>query len=100
MGLRVAQPSAPLACPALLVQLFSPGYDMFLHYEDSRLCWFNPISTEEASNFRLIGVIFGLAIYNGVLLDVRFPSVIFRKLLGWFSSSIEDLEELQPSVAR
>ncbi|PFH32424.1 putative E3 ubiquitin-protein ligase [Besnoitia besnoiti] len=85
----------------LLVQeLFSPGYDMFLHCEDSHLCWFNPVSTEEMSNFRLIGVIFGLAIYNGVLLGISFPSVIFRKLLGWTASSLEDLEELHPSIAR
>lgn len=29
-----------------------------------------------------VGIILGLAIYNGVILDVQFPLVVYKKLLG------------------
>ena len=32
--------------------------------------------------FELIGIIFGLAIFNNVYLDVKFPLVVYKKLLG------------------
>ena len=32
--------------------------------------------------FELIGIIFGLAIFNNVILDVKFPLVVYKKLLG------------------
>jgi ubiquitin-protein ligase E3 A len=41
--------------------------------------------------------ILGLAIYNGVILNVRFPRVVYKKLLGW-KYSLEDLKEVNPAV--
>ena len=38
----------------------------------------------------LIGKILGLAIYNGIILDLSFPSVVYKKLLG-FKSNFADL---------
>ncbi len=35
--------------------------------------WFNPENTWDESGYEMIGVLFGLALYNSVLLDVRFP---------------------------
>lgn len=35
--------------------------------------WFNPANTWDESGYEMIGVLFGLAVYNSVLLDVRFP---------------------------
>jgi hypothetical protein len=32
--------------------------------------------------FELIGIILGLAIFNNVILDVKFPKVVYKKLLG------------------
>lgn len=34
------------------------------------------------TQFYLIGLILGLAIYNSIILDVRFPPSIYKKLLG------------------
>ena len=31
----------------------------------------------------LIGMLFGLAIYNNINLDIAFPTVIFKKMLGF-----------------
>jgi hypothetical protein len=48
-------------------------FGMFKFDEDSHLCWFNPASLESSSEFYLVGVTLGLAIYNSVTLDVPLP---------------------------
>lgn len=35
--------------------------------------WFNPSNNWDENGYEMIGVLFGLAVYNSVLLDVRFP---------------------------
>jgi len=44
--------------------------------------WFNSDNTWNDNNYELIGLLFGLALYNSVLLDVRFPLAVYRKILG------------------
>ena len=61
--------------------------------------WFNPTSFESDAQFTLIGVVLGLAIYNNVILDVRFPMVVYRKLLGR-KGSFADLEDWNPTLHR
>mmetsp|Transcript_16532 Transcript_16532/g.34920 ORF Transcript_16532/g.34920 Transcript_16532/m.34920 type:complete len:1375 (-) Transcript_16532:78-4202(-) len=46
------------------------------------LNWFNSENTWDDKGYELIGVLFGLALYNSVLLDVRFPLAVYRKILG------------------
>lgn len=41
----------------------------------------------------MIGILFGLAIYNDVLIDIKFPKIIYKKLLGE-ECILEDLKEL------
>ena len=55
---------------------------MFLFDESTRQHWLNPLSFEGEEQYRLIGILLGLAIYNNVILDIRFPVVIYRKLIG------------------
>ena len=55
---------------------------LFTYNEKTRLHWFNPASFETEHQFRLIGLLFGLAIYNNIILDVHFPMVVYIKLLG------------------
>ena len=54
---------------------------------------------EEQSEFKLVGILMGLAVYNGVLLDVNFPPVLYRKLLGR-PLSLADLADLSPETRR
>ena len=44
--------------------------------------WFNAMSLESEVEFRLVGNVLGLAIYNSVILDVHFPMVVYKKLMG------------------
>jgi len=57
--------------------------------------WFTPCTLESEKEFKLIGMLFGIAIYNNVLLDVQFPPVFFRKLMGKLGTP-EDLQLSHP----
>ena len=67
----------------------------FTYDEKSRYYWFTPCTLETAKEFRLIGILFGIAIYNSVLLDVQFPPVFFRKLMGKLGT-FDDLKYSHP----
>lgn len=54
--------------------------------------WFNPTSFESDAQFTLIGIVLGLAIYNNIILDVHFPMVVYRKLMGK-KGTFYDLED-------
>lgn len=45
----------------------------------------------------MIGILFGLAIYNDVLIDIRFPRVFYKKLLNE-KLDLNDLEDLDPQM--
>ena len=57
--------------------------------------WFNPTSFENDGHFTLIGIVLGLAIYNNIILDVHFPMVVYRKLMGK-KGTFEDLKLSHP----
>ena len=72
---------------------------MFTYLSESRSMWINGASLESEKEFELVGVLLGLAIYNGVILDVHFPPVIYKKLQGG-TPDLQDLKYVQPSLAR
>eukprot|EP00002_Diphylleia_rotans_P014055 TRINITY_DN2735_c0_g1_i3.p1 TRINITY_DN2735_c0_g1~~TRINITY_DN2735_c0_g1_i3.p1 ORF type:complete len:506 (-),score=86.23 TRINITY_DN2735_c0_g1_i3:1108-2625(-) len=80
-------------------ELFDPKYGMFVHDETSRTTWFNGHSLETTQEFELLGMIFGLAIYNGNLLDVHFPAALYKKLVG-APIGMSDLEDVNPVCCR
>lgn len=87
---------------------------MFISEEESQFCYFNPFSFETSDQFFLVGVVFGLAIYNSTILDVALPPFAFRKLLAAGSIAVpgglsyanttmiyclDDLAQLRPTLA-
>ena len=62
--------------------ILDPSLGMFLYDDETRLSWFKPGSLESSKNFEYFGIILGLALYNGVMLGVSFPVVMYKKLLG------------------
>uniref|UniRef100_A0A8C7KA49 Ubiquitin-protein ligase E3A n=1 Tax=Oncorhynchus kisutch TaxID=8019 RepID=A0A8C7KA49_ONCKI len=66
----------------VLEEMFNPDIGMFTYDESTKLFWYNPSSLENEAQFTLIGIILGLAIYNNCILDVHFPMVVYRKLMG------------------
>jgi len=65
--------------------------------KNERFYWFNHNSLECRLNFELIGSILGLAIYNSDLLELKFPQVVYKKLLGE-KPILEDLKEFEPEL--
>jgi E3 ubiquitin-protein ligase HECTD2 len=60
-------------------------------------------------NYELTGMLLGLAIYNSINLDLKFPLVVYRKLLDEpleldvynnfiFTKRFKDLEEIEPEM--
>ncbi|CAF1526298.1 unnamed protein product [Adineta ricciae] len=79
-------------------QIFNPEYGMFMADEETRSLWFNPSAPEDLDReYTLIGMLLGLAIYNSVILDIKFPPVLYRKLMGKVGT-FEDLETSHPSI--
>ena len=72
---------------------------MFSYIEESRCVWLNSSSLESEKEFELVGILLGLAIYNGIILDVHFPLVIYKKLQGE-KLGLQDLMNIQPSLAK
>lgn len=49
----------------LIRELLDPKYGMFTYYEETRAIYFNGNSFESKDRFSMVGIICGLAIYNG-----------------------------------
>ncbi|CAK0890930.1 unnamed protein product [Prorocentrum cordatum] len=89
----------------LLEQLYDPNFGMFTYNADNKTYWFSHTSLETNLNFELFGVLLGLAIYNRVIIDVRFPIAVYRKLLvadeaGIARFTVDDLGAVAPELAR
>lgn len=51
---------------------------MFVYHPSKRLYWFSMSQEGNLREYNLIGVLMGLAVYNSIILDVRFPAICFR----------------------
>ncbi|XP_063068463.1 ubiquitin-protein ligase E3A-like isoform X2 [Engraulis encrasicolus] len=80
-------------------EIFNPDIGMFTYDESTRLFWFNPSSFENEGQFTLIGIVLGLAIYNNCILDVHFPMVVYRKLMGK-KGTFRDLADSHPVLSQ
>ena len=78
----------------ILEEIFDPGYGLFLYDIDTRLAWLNGFSLEREKIFELAGLILGLAIYNGVIVNLPLPRVFYKKLLHETRQSKNGLYDL------
>lgn len=83
----------------LVKELFDPKYGMFKFDEETGLCWFSPASFENEIQYKFLGIIIGLAIYNNIILDIRLPLACYKRLLG-YQCNLEDLREIHPRIAQ
>eukprot|EP00803_Ostreobium_quekettii_P007034 evm.model.scf_2582.1 EVM.evm.TU.scf_2582.1 scf_2582:2859-15247(+) len=83
----------------LVEKLLSVDYGMLAYQPESRTYWFNPMSLEHEDEFLLIGLVVGLAVYNGVLLDFPLPMALYKKLIG-MDVGLREMEEMQPTVGK
>ncbi|XP_058154748.1 probable E3 ubiquitin-protein ligase HECTD2 [Dasypus novemcinctus] len=96
----------------LIRQIFHPDYGMFTYHKDSHCHWFSSFKCDNYSEFRLVGILMGLAVYNSITLDIRFPPCCYKKLLsppivpsdqnttvGICNVTIDDLCQIMPELA-
>lgn len=83
----------------MIEQLFDPQYGMFEYMEETRTYWFLHHSLESVQEFELIGILLGLAIYNRVLLNVRFPDLVYKKLMQK-SLDLKDFTNVFPEMGK
>lgn len=83
----------------LIKELFDVNYGMFTVDDETRVYQFNPLSLESSIEFELIGIVLGLALYNSIILDIRFPLFIYKKLLN-HPTGFADLTAAHPALAK
>ncbi|XP_045203681.2 ubiquitin-protein ligase E3A-like isoform X2 [Mercenaria mercenaria] len=83
----------------IVEEIFNIDFGMFTYNSETRQFWFNSMSFENDAQFTLIGIVLGLAIYNSTIVDVHFPSVVYRKLVGK-KGTFQDLADVDPYLAK
>ncbi|CAH1783947.1 unnamed protein product [Owenia fusiformis] len=97
----------------LIRQIFQPEYGMFIYDNKAKVHWFSSAVCENYQEFNLVGVLMGLAVYNSIILDIRFPPVCYKKLLspavvpyndptakvGVAPATLDDLRDINPDLA-
>lgn len=80
--------------------VFSPDYGMF-ELINNRFYWFRREECEMERYYTLLGAFIGIAINNKVILPIRFPDILYKKLLkaNNYSFNLNDLAEIDSQVA-
>ncbi|CAI6315465.1 unnamed protein product [Periconia digitata] len=65
----------------VLKEAFQPQTGMFLVDDQTGMIWFHPATFEPTWKYQMLGVIFSLAVYNGITLPVTFPLALYTSLL-------------------
>lgn len=68
---------------------------MFTYDDETQVFWFNSSSLENEAQYTLIGLVLGLAIYNNCILDLHFPMIVYKKLMGK-KGTYRDLSDSHP----
>ncbi|KAH9389619.1 putative E3 ubiquitin-protein ligase herc4, partial [Tyrophagus putrescentiae] len=84
----------------LMKEILDEKYGMFVEYNETACIWFHHASFEEETMFHLIGVLAGLAIYNKVIINLPFPVVLYKKILGEPLDGLDDLAYLDPMLSK
>lgn len=76
--------------------VFSEQYGMFYRLNNGKY-WFTSPTAGILIDFRSLGLLVILAVYNSIILPVRFPTLLYKKLFH-MDLSINDYEEIDPEI--
>lgn len=82
-----------------IAEALDPDFGAFTVDERNRMAWFQPGSLEPEWKFELVGLLIGLAVYNGLTLPINFPKALYRKLLGEPVTDIHHINDGWPQIA-
>ncbi|KAL8681972.1 MAG: hypothetical protein Q9186_001980 [Xanthomendoza sp. 1 TL-2023] len=84
-----------------IAEAFNPDYGLFTAIdEQTHMNWLRPCTREPLYKYELIGLLFSLAIYNGLTLPVNLPLAFYRKLQGHKSTELEQIEDGWPALTK
>jgi E3 ubiquitin-protein ligase HECTD2 len=97
----------------LVRKIFQPDFGMFVPCKEKNTYWFNMASIDSESEFHLVGILMGLAVYNSTILDIHLPPCCYKKLLspptppnrskigpvGVAEFGLHDLEQVMPTLS-
>ncbi|KAI1709747.1 HECT-domain (ubiquitin-transferase) domain-containing protein [Ditylenchus destructor] len=82
----------------LFNELLQNTYGMFIEDEESHYVWFSGVAGDSDS-YKMVGLLVGLAIYNGVQVNLPFPVALYKYLLEQ-PITLDDFCQLHPSEGR
>jgi hypothetical protein len=82
-----------------IAEALNPDYGAFTIDDRTKMIWFQASSPEPLWKFELIGLLVGLAIYNGLTLPVTFPKALYRKVLGRPVTELHHIADGWPELA-
>lgn len=91
---------SPMACICLRYSADLPTSGMFTTDPGTGLSYFRPGSLQPLYMFELCGLLFGLALHNGITLPVNFPKAFYCILLDWSKITLSLLEDGWPTVKK
>ncbi|KAI9243540.1 hypothetical protein BY458DRAFT_530581 [Sporodiniella umbellata] len=77
----------------LFEKMVSPQLGLFLQDDSTRLGWIRPALQPDLRTFEMAGVMMGLAIYNGVMMSLQFPKVLWKVLVMPSEALIDAMAE-------
>lgn len=91
----------------LFEHLLDKDMGLFVCDPETRLYWFRPCLTPDVHSYEMFGVLLGLAIYNGVILNLAFPQVVWKILCmttehqvdNETAYTLDDLKQGWPALA-
>jgi hypothetical protein len=64
--------------PDILANETHHNSGMFTIDDETRMAWFQPASLEPDWKYEMLGLLFSLAVYNGITLPVTFPDILYH----------------------
>jgi len=94
----------------LTEKIFDKEHDLFQLTPETYFSWFSDIDHSQPhsaasitfpreTQYKLVGMVIGMAIYNHVLLNLHFPNALYRALMDK-EMRLKDLVQFQPSVGK
>jgi len=65
----------------VLAEAFEPDRGIFIQNDESKMYFIRPNVFQPRWNMEMLGLLMGLAVYNGVTLPVNFPLIVYKHLL-------------------
>ena len=77
-------------------ELFSAKYGLFYQIDNGKY-WFVTPFVGRMIDYQALGTIVALAVYNSIILPIRFPQLLYKKLCH-MKATLDDYKEIDPEI--